>query len=518
MGISSGVAMPRRTAALLGAAGKRRSTSSSSAQVGTTTTFTEGFELGNFSRWTSAQTHTYDGTASGYNLASGYSLKIVNQGADHPHALRTEVRDGDTAVGSHERAELSSFGKSWNDDLNDERWYEFDVRFGDPTWSPGWSSSDDWLIFYQWHQVNDPGAPALALSVHNDNKVYFEREADDTIQPFIPIWTVRPGVWEHVVIHVKWSPNPAVGFVEAFVNNAQAVPQTFCQTQYTSDTANYYVKIGTYRRVNVSGTTVVMHDNLRISGPPAGIPSTGTSSDGTSTGGTETAALLGWGSPLTSSDSFDYTGAPDSTKWSVYDSAGHAGNGVRDPDRVTVSGGKMVLTGLAGSANTAGMAHTLTRTYGRYEVRCRSFYTSSPTSTGLSGGYHPVLIIWPANDDWPGNGEYDFLETGEPGEQAAEAFLHYPSLDSNDHQVVVTPYSVDLRQFHNFAFEWSASGLKGWIDGNLWFSHSGGAAADRKALQAMTGGQLTVQLDAFQPAGLLASTFELEWVRIYAAP
>lgn len=515
--------MPRRAVALMGAAGKRNtstgSTPSNIPQVGTTTIFTEGFELGNFSRWNSAQTHTLDTSASSYPATGRYSLQIVNAGADHPHALRTEVRDGDTAVGSHERAELSGFGKVDLANEGDEHWYEFDVRFGDPTWSPSWSSSDDWLIFCQSHHEGDAyDAPPLALSVHSDNRVYFEREADDVIQPFLPIWTVRPGVWEHVVIHVKWSPNPAVGFVEAFVNNAQAVPKTFCQTQHTGDTARQYLKIGTYRRNTVSGTTVVMHDNLRISSPPAGTPSTGTSGDGTSADGTETAKLLGWGSPLSSSDEFGYTGAPDSTKWSVYDSAGHAGNGVRSPSRVTVSGGKMVLTGLAGSANTAGMAHKLTRTYGRYEIRCRSFYTSSPTSTGLAGGYHPVLIIWPADDVWPGNGEYDLLENGEPGEQAAGAFLHYPSLDGDDHQIEVSPHSVDLRQYHNFAFEWSASGLKGWVDGNLWFSYSGGAASDRKNIQDMVGGQLTVQLDAFQSTGLVASTFELEWVRIYASP
>ena len=136
----------------------------------------------------------------------------------------------------------------------------------------------------------------------------------------------------------------------------------------------------------------------------------------------------------------------------------------------------------------------------------------------LDGGYHPVLIIWPADDNWPGNGEYDFLENGEPGMQAAGAFLHYPSLDGADHQIDVADKTCDLREFHNFAFEWSATGLKGWIDGVAWFTHSGGAASDRKNIQAMTGGQLTVQLDAFQATGCLASTFELEWVRIYAAP
>lgn len=236
--------------------------------VGSTSIFSEGFELGNFSRWTSVQNHTVDSTsAGGYSQSTTYSQKLLSAGTDHPHVLRTEVRDGDTAVGSHERAELSSFGKSWNDPLNSERWYKFQVRFGDPSWSPSWSGENDWLIFFQWHQQVDDGAPALALSVHNDNKVYFEREANDVVQPFLPIWSVRPGVWEEVVIHVKWSPNTSVGFVHAYVNGVEAVPKTFCKTMYDSDTAPYYVKLGTYRRSSVGGTTVIMHDNIQITGP-----------------------------------------------------------------------------------------------------------------------------------------------------------------------------------------------------------------------------------------------------------
>lgn len=238
--------------------------------VGSTTTFTEGFELGNLSRWTSVQNKANpDGTsASGYNLGSTYSQKIINDGTTHPNALRTEVRDGDTAVGSHERAEISSFGKSWNDDRDSERWYKFDVCFGDPTWSPTWGDPDnDWLIFWQHHQPVDDGAPAIALSVHSDNKVYIEREPDSDFEFIGPLWTVRPGVWETVVFHVKWSPNASTGFVHMYLNGAQILAKKFCKTQYSADYNDYYVKLGTYRRNTVGGTTVIKHDNIQITAP-----------------------------------------------------------------------------------------------------------------------------------------------------------------------------------------------------------------------------------------------------------
>lgn len=475
------------------------------APVGQTTNFTESFELGDFSRWTSVQNHAYEGSASSYNLSTTYSHTIVNRGSDHPHALRTEVRDGDTAVGTHERAELSSFGKSWNDDLNDERWYEFDVCFGDSTWNPTYSGgSNDWIIFYQWHQVNDPGAPALALSVHSDNVVYFEREANDTPQTDIPIWTVRPGVWEHVVIHVKWSPDTSVGFVEAWVNDVQEVPKTLCKTQYDNDTSNYYVKIGTYRRSTVSGTTVILHDNLRISGPPETTPVV------SEPGSVTAAETLGWGTPIRT-DEFEYVGAPNSADWGVYDGPGHSGNGTRSPAQVTVDGSKMVLTGSSGGAS-AGLAHRFDQQYGRWEVRCRSYATA--TSNG--NDYHPVLIIWPDSDEWPEDGEYDFLENSAPGESAPEAYIHYPH-DANVsvQQIHFTGPATDLTQWHNFAIDWQPTGIKLYVDGVLWGTASGGANSVRRNIQEMPSGHLTIQLDNFDGTNQTPAKFEIEWIRVY---
>ena len=255
--------------------------------VGTATTFTEKFDAGTstpFGQWNSVQNHAYDGSASSYNTSTGYYQTIVADGSAHPNCLRTEVRDGDTAVGTHERAELSSFGKSWNDQQNDERWYEFDFKLGTaPT-----VGSSDWMIVYQWHHVGtSDDAPPLALSLHSTGAIGFEREANDVIQTFLPVWTPTVGTWYHVIIHVKWSPSSSIGFVHAYVDGVETVPKTFCATQHADDTSNYYVKIGTYRRSTVSGTSVVYHDNLRISGPPA-TTSTDTGGGGTTT--TETAS------------------------------------------------------------------------------------------------------------------------------------------------------------------------------------------------------------------------------------
>lgn len=242
----------------------------------------------------------------------------------------------------------------------------------------------------------------------------------------------------------------------------------------------------------------------------------------TSAGGsvdlTTAAGVFGWGDPLPLSDEFDsYSGAPDATKWSLYDSPGHDDNGVRSPARATVQNGELILTGLAGSANTAGMSHKAKQQYGRWEIRAKSFYTDDPTAPGnKTAGYHPVAIIWPStNVSWPYGGEYDFWENGEPGKPATGAFLHYPSLNGSDTQIVVPDYTVDQREYHNYAIEWTPDHIKLFVDGVLWHTASGGSNANRKNIQDMPQGQLTLQLDAFQETGLDASTMKIQWARVY---
>jgi hypothetical protein len=240
---------------------------------------------------------------------------------------------------------------------------------------------------------------------------------------------------------------------------------------------------------------------------------------------TTAAGRNGWGVPKWTEE-FNYNGPPDPLKWSVYDGEGHAGNGVRSPSRVTVDGTKMIMTGLNGTGNTAGMMHKAKEVYGRYEWRARSFYTGDPTAPGnKSGGYHPVALVWPSKPykpgttsvvSWPYGGEYDPMENGEPGMQTAGCFHHYPSLDGQNHQLEAPDFPADMREWNNFAFEWTSQHLKGWVNGELWYTMSGGAAADRKAIQMMEEGRFCFQLDAFDSgSGNIASTMEVDWLRFY---
>ena len=218
---------------------------------------------------------------------------------------------------------------------------------------------------------------------------------------------------------------------------------------------------------------------------------------GTSSTGTEAAQALGWG-PLQAGDEFNYTGAPDSTKWSVYDSAGHAGNGVRSPQAISVNNGMMTIKGDSAGV-TGGMSAKFARQkYGRYEVRMRT--------SAAEQQYHAVNILWPDSTSAKCS-EIDFAEQTNDLANIS-FFLHYGCATG------VQTYAkkpLDMTQWHNYAVQWCPSGVTGYVDGQLWFKDTDPAHQPDQSMH------LTMQLDWFpngQPTK--PSTMDVDWARNYS--
>lgn len=231
----------------------------------------------------------------------------------------------------------------------------------------------------------------------------------------------------------------------------------------------------------------------------------------TPTDTTTAAGVKGWGKPI-KTEQFNYTGAPKSADWGLYDGPGHSGNGTRDPNRVTVDGTKMVGTGLNNGASF-GMNHRFYQQYGKWEVRMRCF----ETGTVISGNrYHVVLIVWPESGAWPEDGEYDFVELSIPGQSDLEAFMHFPhDADQPVQQRFFSKPGVGTGEWHNYALEWTPNELVGYVDGVEWFRTSGGASSIRKNIQDMPSGGLTIQLDNFDGTNQTPAQVEVDWVNVY---
>ena len=230
---------------------------------GSSVVFVGDYDTGDLSQW--ATLH-----ARGWNKFPGayctYSACVHDGGPGHPTAARFEVRDGDIPpFGGGERAEVrTGDGTSSGAYVfeGDERWYELSLKFED-TFSNPREGTDGWFMVMQWLPL-DNSSPPITLQVSTSDTL--ELGGDGASIPFRrSIGPVARGAWVDYVLHVKFSDDPAVGFVEAWQNGVLAVPRHNRPTMAASQAS--YLKQGVYRDVHSEGTQVVWHDGLRVTAP-----------------------------------------------------------------------------------------------------------------------------------------------------------------------------------------------------------------------------------------------------------
>jgi hypothetical protein len=206
------------------------------------------------------------------------------------------------------------------------------------------------------------------------------------------------------------------------------------------------------------------------------------------------AATLGWG-PVVAGDEFNYVGPPRHSRWSVYDSAGNAGKGLRRPSQITVDGSKAIITGTA-DGTTGGMSARFDdRRYGRWEIRMRV--------PARDPQYHPVLILWPVNGNAPCDGEVDYAEATHD-----TSLIHFFDHYSCANQQTTAARRIDATKWHTYAVQLTASGVIGYLDGHVWFRDTSHVPP--------TPMHQTIQLDWFpDSASTRQSMMEVDYVRVY---
>jgi hypothetical protein len=145
-----------------------------------------------------------------------------------------------------------------------------------------------------------------------------------------------------------------------------------------------------------------------------------------------------------------------------------------------------------------------------YRVECRIRAYADGDAQGRGDQYHPVVILWPSNDDWPGGAEFDFFEA-DIGDGQGAGFMHLPNHQPyrQDHFT----FPNDNTRWFNMACEWNpaARTLRTWCNGVLVYNGSGRVA------EAPGPMHFTFQLDHFGGRPRRAK-FDMAWVRIYARP
>lgn len=205
-------------------------------------------ETGDLSQWDRAQ------------IVSSDRIRAVTAPVrEGNYAMRVEVRQGDDPINaSGNRNELVKFDGASE---GTEFYYGWSTL-----WPSDYPLNPAWQVFMQWHHPGCCGAPPVRL-VLGCSASDCGQPLPDTMFFIVDgqnIWTRTPvtrGVWHDFILHVKWSANPNVGFVELWYDGELVVPRRYVRTLYNSGDTNY-LKMGLYRDESISQTAVMYHDGL----------------------------------------------------------------------------------------------------------------------------------------------------------------------------------------------------------------------------------------------------------------
>ena len=198
------------------------------------------FETGDLSQWSEAQEVAPD------------RMQVVDSPARQgKHALRVEVRQGDNPINaSGNRAELV-----WTPEETEgnDRYYAWSTM-----WATDFPSVATWQAFTQWHHTGNTGTPPLEMYV-NGETIYLAVGANETV-----VWThpLERGAWHDFILHVKWSSDASVGFVELWYDGKQELAKTAGATMYPG--MNNILKQGLYRNDTIAAVGVLYHDGMTV--------------------------------------------------------------------------------------------------------------------------------------------------------------------------------------------------------------------------------------------------------------
>lgn len=199
----------------------------------------------------------------------------------------------------------------------------------------------------------------------------------------------------------------------------------------------------------------------------------------------------------------DFSGdAVDTNNWTIYNSPGNGGHGLRRPAAFSVADGCLIVTAqmTGGNLVSGGMAHKNNYKYGKFEFRVR---TEKDTSEATSG----VVLTWPESENWPVDGENDMYETGtDSSRMPFNTFIHYGTSPHTQYQFI---HHADATQWHVMAMEWKKDHIKMYRDSVLVWT-----LTDTAAIPDVPH-HLCIQLDAFKDSMAGKVKMYVDWVKIY---
>ncbi|WP_233583617.1 polysaccharide lyase, partial [Corallococcus sp. CA053C] len=213
------------------------------------------FETGNTSQWTRDQ-----------SVASSRLQVVTDVVRDGKYALKAIVKQGDDPINaSGNRNELLYLT---HETQGKEYFYKWSTLFPN-----NYPVHDSWQVITQWHQEGCCGSPPLEFFVRGDK---INLRVGGNTMPVLWQTSIDKGNWHDFVLHVKWSADKKVGFVELYHNGKLALPRTYGANQFGKELN--YLKMGLYRDDAIKPEGAIYHDGFTMAStledvmPPAPVP------------------------------------------------------------------------------------------------------------------------------------------------------------------------------------------------------------------------------------------------------
>jgi len=233
--------------------------------IGGTIYWRGDWETGDTSQWASINTGQ-TGPING-NTRVEIVTSPVRQGSYAAKFVVNADSDGDP-----DRAEVSSTQADTGGYEGQEWYYSWSTMFpSNPNAASGWRRDWDWNVITQFSDLLANCSPPLQLGIDTGSgpqpQLYLESSPLDqttcaAVRPTTK-WFLGPLQYDHwydFTLHVSWSQDPTVGFVELWVDRVKVVPLTSVQT--LDNGGGVYLEQDLYRR-DFGATNVLYHDGTR---------------------------------------------------------------------------------------------------------------------------------------------------------------------------------------------------------------------------------------------------------------
>jgi len=192
--------------------------------------------------------------------APGQISVVTNPVGQGRYAYKFVLPADFVSQGGKEAVWLSS--KPFHSDVSGEEKY-----YGWQVFIPAdYPTNSAWALVMQF-KGEGTGSPPVALGYRNNSwSINNNPVAGTGNNVVLARFGATKGRWERFVFHIKWSPDPSVGFIEAWHNGNLILPLKHVSTIHLSggNPVQNYIDMGMYRDPSVNDTVTFYHDGFIV--------------------------------------------------------------------------------------------------------------------------------------------------------------------------------------------------------------------------------------------------------------